>query len=140
MSKVASRFSLFLWVSLFVGGGLYYVHNYIIPLPLGISIYMAYDPNPKRWEAKIEHDKLGDTGAQHEQWMVSRGGSLKESRYWQRRLWDDWAKNLGIGGMASMAVLGAGFLFLLALIPYLMFSKSSRGRSRRRSSRRYRYS
>ncbi len=81
-----------------IGGGLLsYVHNFVIPLPMALNVFSAYDSDKDLWEYKIEKENLGDLGEQHEEWSSEKGLGYESSRFWQNDLWENWRTYILMG-------------------------------------------
>jgi hypothetical protein len=72
------------------GMAVYFVHNYIIPIPIATDIFSVFNIDPLEWENSIENEALGDVGAQYEEWSRKKGFSPQSARFWQETLWHNW--------------------------------------------------
>ena len=72
------------------GMAVYFVHNYIIPIPIATDIFSVFNIDPVVWENSIENEALGDVGAQYEEWSRKKGFSPQSARFWQETLWSNW--------------------------------------------------
>lgn len=65
-------------------------HEYIVPIPIVVKIFSAFDINPVVWEENIEIGVFGDVGAEYEQWSKSKDFGPVTARFWQEFLWNNW--------------------------------------------------
>lgn len=72
------------------GMAVYFVHNYVIPIPMAKDIFSVFNIDPMVWENSIENEALGDVGAQYEEWSRKKGFSPQSARFWQETLWSNW--------------------------------------------------
>ena len=65
-------------------------HEFIVPVPIVVKIFSAFNIDPAVWEENIEIGVFGDIGAEYEQWSKAKGFSPEIGRFWQEFLWDYW--------------------------------------------------
>ncbi len=80
-------------------GPLLLIHITIVPIPMVLDIFGAFDVNPVQWEAGIETGNLGDVGTQYEMWGQQRGYSEEKLRFWQEFLWRSWPVLLALAAV-----------------------------------------
>jgi hypothetical protein len=65
-------------------------HEYIVPIPIVVKIFSAFNIDRVAWEENIEIGVFGDIGAEYEQWSKAKGFSPETGRFWQEFLWNYW--------------------------------------------------
>lgn len=65
-------------------------HEYIVPIPIVVKIFSAFNIDPVVWEENIEIGVFGDIGMEYEQWSKAKGFSPEIGRFWQEFLWNYW--------------------------------------------------
>ena len=105
----------------------YFVHNYMIPIPIATDIFSVFDIDPVVWENSIENEALGDVGAQYEEWSRRKGFSPQSARFWQETLWSNWL----FFGLFTLYLVGT-FYFLVVKMCSAVIIYQKKGLSRRR--------
>ena len=93
------------------GLAVYFVHNYIVPIPMAVDILSVFDIDPEVWENTIENEELGDVGAQYEEWSQKQGFSPQSARFWQETLWYNWL----LLGLFTLYLLGSFYFWVVKL-------------------------
>ncbi len=106
---------------------IYFVHNYIIPIPIATNIFSVFDIDPVVWENSIENEALGDVGAQYEEWSQRKGFSPQSARFWQETLWSNWV----FFALFTLYLVGT-FYFLVVKMCSAVIIYQKKGLSRRR--------
>lgn len=119
-----------------VSGAIAIIHHFVVPLPIVVDIFGAFDPDPKVWEAAIETGELGDVGAQYEEWSQSQGYSYTTARFWQEFLWNHWLILLiGSAGLAVFVYWFVTRFYVSAVVAYHKGIQDRRERYLRKEAR-----
>lgn len=79
LSALANFFGELLLVPVLVfgitGGATFFVHEYVIPIPLVADVMSMFDPDMTVWDERMETGRLGDVGRIYGRWSEDQGFS-----------------------------------------------------------------
>lgn len=102
-------------------------HKFIVPIPIIVKIFTAFDVDRVVWEDNIEIGMFGDIGEEYEQWSEKQGFSYRTARFWQEMLWHNW-----IILMVLLVYFGTSFYYTVLKVTLSFFRRYKRRVYRRR--------
>lgn len=93
--KFLARFvpSVFLILVLFSGicaTPIVLVHSYVVPVPIIVKLFSAFNVYEEAWEENIFTGQAGDVEEEYEDWRADQRINQQTSLLWQKFLWHSW--------------------------------------------------